>query len=694
MKLDTTTLNRSLISEKQFQLLLDSIPLPAWIFDVDTLQFLQVNNTAINIYGYSREEYLNMSIKDIRPFNEIKLMQETISQTLDNAFHKEGWKHIKKNGSVIFVEIFAKNIDYFNKKARLIVANDITRFKVNDDKLHLNAAIIESSEDAIISKSLDGLITSWNEGAERIYGYSKSEILNKPISILIPQEKSYEFENIMSKIRNGERIDHYQTTRVRKDRSTIVVSVSISPIKDSLKRVVGASTIARDITKLKQMEEERERFIKKEMELKEQTEKVQQRLLFLSESGKILSSSLDYETTFASIAGIPVPFISDWCAIDLIDKENKLKRVAIVHSDADKYEYDSQLQKMFNDDNLEFSEVCEVIRKGKSKIFRNISIENFQEKYFNKDLYQILKSLGFSSLIVVPLKSRDKIFGAITFGMRESNRNYDEDDLAFIEEFASIATLAIDNVMLYKDSQLMNIELENRVKSRTEQLEAANNELETFSYSVSHDLKAPLRAIEGFSKILLEEHAGSLDEEAKRIFNIVISNTSRMSQLIEDLLEFSKITRVRMNKIRIDMRKLVENVFNELKNLENDRQINLELCNLLTADVDPSLMRQVWINLLGNAIKFTRPRAKALIEIGLDVVNGINVYFIKDNGVGFDMKYSQNLFGVFQRLHRYNDFEGTGVGLALVERIIKRHGGRIWAEAKINEGASFYFTLS
>ena len=136
MKLDTTTLNRSLISEKQFQLLLDSIPLPAWIFDVDTLQFLQVNNTAINIYGYSREEYLNMSIKDIRPFNEIKLMQETISQTLDNAFHKEGWKHIKKNGSVIFVEIFAKNIDYFNKKARLIVANDITRFKVNDDKLH------------------------------------------------------------------------------------------------------------------------------------------------------------------------------------------------------------------------------------------------------------------------------------------------------------------------------------------------------------------------------------------------------------------------------------------------------------------------------------------------------------------------------------------------------------------------------
>ena len=295
--------------------------------------------------------------------------------------------------------------------------------------------------------------------------------------------------------------------------------------------------------------------------------------------------------------------------------------------------------------------------------------------------------------MVVPLKSRDKVFGVITFVMSDSNRKYDEDDLSFAEEIANRAAMAIDNVLLYQDSQLINAELEKRVKLRTEQLESANNELETFSYSVSHDLKAPLRAIEGFSKLLLEEHSDKLDEEAKRLFNIVISNTARMSQLIEDLLEFSRVTRTQMTKINVDMTKLVEGIFNELKNLENGRNITLTLNNLSPVEGDPSLLRQVWINLIANAIKFTRPRNAAVIQIGNEIENGSNIYFIKDNGVGFDMKYSQNLFGVFQRLHKYKDFEGTGVGLALVERIIKRHGGRIWADSKLNEGASFYFTL-
>ena len=148
-----------------------------------------------------------------------------------------------------------------------------------------------------------------------------------------------------------------------------------------------------------------------------------------------------------------------------------------------------------------------------------------------------------------------------------------------------------------------------------------------------------------------------------------------------------------MTKINIDMMKLVENIFNDLKNLENGRSITLSLNNLSPAEVDPSMIRQVWINLIANAIKFTRSRDSATIQIGNEIENGSKIYFIKDNGVGFDMKYSQNLFGVFQRLHSYKDFEGTGVGLALVERIIKRHGGRIWADAKLNEGASFYFTL-
>jgi PAS domain S-box-containing protein len=693
MNHDTVREEKFVLREKHYKKLFENIPLPIFLIESCTLRILDINQAAITSYGYSREEFLDMTIKDIVPKEETTPVEDLFAGNWANLFHFGGWKHIKKDETIICTEIFAKNIDFKIKKARLIVVNDITNFYEVDKTLQLNSEIIESSEDAIISKTLDGVITSWNKGAEQMYGYSKLEILNKPISILIPPEKSGEFENIMSKIKNGEPIDHYQTTRLKKDGSRIFVSVSISSIKDKFNKIIGASTIARDITGLKHIDEEREIFIKKEMELKEQTEKIQHRLMFLSEASKIIFSSLDYETIIASIAGISVPFICDWCVVDLINEDKKIKRVAVVHSDADKKKYADQFQQIFKDVPKEATEVYQVMLAGKSKIISVASTGYFQDKKFNNEFISILNALGISSFLVVPLKSRNNVLGAMTLVMKEATRHFDEEDILFVEEIASRAATAIDNVMLYRDLQVINTELEQRVKRRTEQLEAANSELETFSYSVSHDLKAPLRAIEGFSRILLEEHAGDLNEEAKRLFNIVISNTSRMSQLIEDLLEFSKLTRIQMNRVRIDMMKLVKNVFNELKNFENGRNITLTLNNLSTAEVDPAMMRQVWINLIANSIKFTRTRDSAIIQIGTETSNGNNIYYIKDNGVGFDMKYSQNLFGVFQRLHRYKDFEGTGVGLALVERIVKRHGGRIWADAKLNEGASFYFTL-
>jgi PAS domain S-box-containing protein len=683
----------NLTDESQYKLLFESIPLPVWIFELSTFKFLEVNKASIDFYGYSREEFLSMTIKDIRPEDEIPFLEDVLSANTDNSFQTAGWKHVKKDGSVIYMEIFVNDIIYDDKKARLILAKDITHLKELDDALHLTSAIVESSEDAIISKTLDGLVTSWNEGAERMYGYSKTEILNKSISILIPPENKGEFEQIMNKIRNGDPIDHYRTVRIKKNGSRINVSVSIAPIKDKFKRIVGASTIARDITNLKIVEGERDKLLNNEIELRKKSEKIQEQLAFLSEASKILSSSLDYETILASIAGISVPFISDWCAIDLLNDDKKIERVAVVHSDAKKKNYADKLHDMFDDIPMESTNVYEVTRTGKSKYFPSISLDYYDDKNTNLELLSVLKNLGLSSLIIVPLKSRNKILGAISLVMKESNRLYDEDDLLFAEEIASRAAIAIDNVILYKESQSINAELEKRVRQRTEQLEAANYELETFSYSVSHDLKAPLRAIEGFTKILLEEHSINFNDEAKRMFNIVVANTSRMSQLIEDLLEFSRITRVQMNKINIDMMKLVENVFTDLKNLEKGRNINLSLDNLTSADGDPSMIRQVWINLISNAIKFTRPKDSAMIHIGNEITNDSKIYFIKDNGVGFDMKYSNNLFGVFQRLHKYKDFEGTGVGLALVERIIKRHGGKVWADAKLNEGASFYFTL-
>jgi len=239
----------------------------------------------------------------------------------------------------------------------------------------------------------------------------------------------------------------------------------------------------------------------------------------------------------------------------------------------------------------------------------------------------------------------------------------------------------------------LNEELEQRVEKRTAQLEAANRELESFSYSVSHDLRAPLRAIDGFSRILLKDHAGGLDAEGQRLLGIIRANTQQMGQLIDDLLAFSQLGRRALKVADLDMGTLVQDAVGELQDTLGDRTVQWDLKPLPAARADRALMHQVWVNLLGNALKFTRPRESAVIEVGCRSTAREEVYYVKDNGVGFDMQYAPQLFGVFQRLHRYEEFEGTGVGLALVQRIVQRHGGRVWAEGQVNGGATFYFSL-
>ena len=224
-------------------------------------------------------------------------------------------------------------------------------------------------------------------------------------------------------------------------------------------------------------------------------------------------------------------------------------------------------------------------------------------------------------------------------------------------------------------------------------MEAANQELESFSYSVSHDLRAPLRAIDGFSRILLKDYADRLDAEGQRFLDIIRANTQNMSQLIDDLLAFSRLGRRQVKLVNVDMEKLVRNLAGELQGTLGDRTVQWDLKPLPWARADLALIRQVWVNLLGNALKFTRPREAAIIEVGSRSEAGEEVYYIKDNGVGFDMQYAAKLFGVFQRLHRYEEFEGTGVGLALVQRIVQHHGGRVWAEGQVNAGATFFFSL-
>ena len=230
-------------------------------------------------------------------------------------------------------------------------------------------------------------------------------------------------------------------------------------------------------------------------------------------------------------------------------------------------------------------------------------------------------------------------------------------------------------------------------KQAEEALEAANKELEAFSYSVSHDLRAPLRAIDGFSRILIEEHAREQTSEAQEYLHLVRENTLKMGRLVDDLLAFSRLGRQPLKVQHVEPADLVRHVLEDLRNEQEGRRIEVSIGDLPSCQADPALLKQVWVNLLSNAIKYTRTREPARIEIGYQQTAAEQIYFVRDNGVGFDMKYANKLFGVFQRLHRAEEYEGTGVGLAIVQRIIQRHGGRVWAEAEVDKGTIFYFTI-
>lgn len=239
----------------------------------------------------------------------------------------------------------------------------------------------------------------------------------------------------------------------------------------------------------------------------------------------------------------------------------------------------------------------------------------------------------------------------------------------------------------------LNSELEQKVIERTKQLEDANKELEAFSYSVSHDLRAPLRGINGFTKILMEDHAAKLEDDAKNICNKIIESTSKMGTLIDELLTFSRYSRMELNKTIVNMNDFVNTIYNEITDEDLRNKIDLKIEKLPDASVDINLFRQVWVNLFSNSIKFSSKKEKISIVISSKTSENTLIYSIKDNGSGFDMRYSEKLFKVFQRLHTENEFKGTGVGLAIVNRIIKRHGGEIWAESELNNGSIFYFTL-
>jgi signal transduction histidine kinase len=267
------------------------------------------------------------------------------------------------------------------------------------------------------------------------------------------------------------------------------------------------------------------------------------------------------------------------------------------------------------------------------------------------------------------------------------------------DEIAVLASgfngMMIQIEMMEKTLRDANLSLETRVKERTYELETANKEMESFSYSVSHDMRAPLRTINGYSKIIDKKYGHLLDEDGKEVLQTINDEATRMGKLIDDLLAFSRLGRQEVQKTQVDMNALAAQAVKEvLRSEEHASKASISIDNLPPASADANLLQQVFINLLSNAVKYSSRNAEPIVHVGSQKEKGKVVYFVKDNGAGFDMQYYNKLFGVFQRLHSQDEFKGTGIGLAIVQKIILRHGGRIWAESKPGKGTVFYFTLS
>lgn len=631
-----------------------------------------------------------------------------------------------------------------SKTAKLVIENR----KI--EELAFLASIVNSSDDAIIGKTLDGIITSWNPAAEKVFGYSSKEVTGKSISILIPLHLQKEEKKILEQIRSGKVVDHYETKRIRKDGKIIDVSLIISPIRDSQGNIIGASKILRDITDLKKAEEKlaiREEYFRHTLDnmlegvqihdfewrytyvnkalvrfshyskeellghsLMEKYPGIEQTNLFKVMNrcmiGRI-TEHLETEFTFPDgskadfeLSIQPVPQGIFILSIDITKRKKAEEQIKQLNESLEIKVKGRTAQLQATVQQLKESE--EKFQKAFQASACGIAITRLSDSAYMdvNDAFVLMTGytreelIGHTSTelgIVLTIKKREEILQEIK--EQGSARNFEITVLHKSGRQLEVISSA-ETILLKGKQYAINViyDITDR-KLAEEQLRIANKELESFSYSVSHDLRAPLRAINGNAKILEEDYLEKFDGDGLLALQSIMRNSQRMGTLIDDLLAFSKLGRKHLTASEIDMMTLVKSTIEEFltDDIRDRTVINIDM--LPPAKGDQSLIKQVWINLISNAIKYSKNKPKIEIKIGANENDSMVVYHVKDSGVGFDMKYYDKLFGVFQRLHSQEEFEGTGIGLANIQKIVHRHNGTVWAESIPNEGACFYFSL-
>ena len=529
-------------------------------------------------------------------------------------------------------------------------------------------AITENSPDNIMLVDENGKIQFINKTAP---GLVKEEVIGRLTHEFVPKKYAQAMhETYREVLRTGLPRDY--EVEYESPQGTMVFESRVAPVKDHNK-IVALIVSARDITDRVLIEAQKIRAIKRLENLRSLDEAI----LKAYSPQDIANAALEkIEELVSSVRSSVTIF-------DIPNKEYFVLAARGVHIDGlDKGErvaLDSA-----------WSNAAE-LQMGKIHV-----IDNIAHLATVSTVAKWLIEAGISSFMNFPLQSKGDLIGTLNL-CASTKTTYSQEEIEIMQEITGVLAIAIKQARLREQNQLYAEQLEQRVKERTADLETANQELESFSYSVSHDLRAPLRSIDGFSHLVLEDYKDNLDPEGVDYLQRVRHASQRMGILIDDLLELSRINRSVINRQIVAVDKLATEVMNSLQDNDPHRNVEFIVHNHITTSADPQLLRVVLENLLGNAWKFTSQKSKAIIEIGEakppGQFDGKMAIYIKDNGAGFDMNYVGKLFGAFQRLHGEEEFAGTGIGLASVQRIIHRHGGEIWAQGEVDNGAVFYFTL-
>ena len=743
-------------SEERYRRIFAATPLPMWVTEVHDSKFLAVNDAAIEKYGYTREEFQAMSAVDLQVEEERGLvMQQLLNRDPAQPAHFER-RHVTKSGQVITVEITAQPFQYGGQPARLILAMDITdrrlgRLALEESEARFRAVFEQASVGIAIREfSPQPRFLRVNRKLCEILGYTESELLLKTTTELTPEEDLTAAHDMNQQLMSGTTTGYSRRKRYRrKDGKNVWVNLSVSRFDEGggSEKIPYLISVIADISGQVESEarvlesEARYRqifalaplpmYLRQEDELHFIDVNDACLALYGYSREEMLSMTLldiqtpdDRERYMAGAGQQPTGIV------ERLQKQHVRKNGEVV--DVEIYSYPTTLagekvrlvvlrdmtdqlrmERLMRDNESRLRAIADNLPaviaffdEGQQLQYSNIAFD----RWFGPARLDVLggvlrveQDVSQYGDTLAPLLAR-ALHGeeVITERTLDTHAGARVARLTLIPHVADDGAVAGVHLMGYDltdfrqaeaEVRHLNADLEQRVEQRTRALAAANRELESFSYSVSHDLRAPLRTIDGFSQILLDEYATKLDATGRSYLDRVRAGSQRMAKLIDDLLELARITR-RDPQIRAcDLTALALDIAGELAVADPEREVRVEVASGMVVAADAGLLRIALDNLLRNAWKFTSLKAGAMIEVGCAEAADGRTYFVRDNGVGFDMAYVNKLFGAFQRLHSESEFQGTGIGLALVQRVIRRHGGQVWVEAEPDLGATFYFTL-